>query len=456
MSVEVAPHPLKGKSLYDVIADVSPQFKSPFHLHDWITLIERAVTEAVRGLCAIPIRHHKSETTMHGIVKLLVEDPSRRIIFLTYSGEAAIKRGKRIRQLATAAGVGPARGFDLIADWQNDRGGGVVCMAAAQSKLGLDCHALICDDPIDEFGAEDPKIRDAVDEAITHYTARCMRNGEPGPVLILMSRWHPDDPIGRRIHRTAREWIYVHAPAIIDLDLPTERAFAPEVWSLKELKAVREELKETDPTERIFWAQLQNEPRPMGADLFGEAHLYNALPDGPFRRGYGVDMAYTIGEGSDWFARVAARVYARKLYLLDVTRHKIDAHLIESTCKADTQRWGRAPFFSYMSGPEVGMASVLRERGVWIVKMHARYNKLVRAQRSIKRWNDGDILVPADPAALWVPGFLHRVSYFRGREKDSDDDEIDALVSLADGMLGGAVAGQKPKTLSMGTYRGMN
>ena len=67
--------------------------------------------------------------------------------------------------------------------------------------------------------------------------------------------------------------------------------------------------------------------------------------------------------------------------------------------------------------------------------MPARYNKLVRAQKTIRRWNDGDIAVPAN--APWASGFLHRVSLFRGHERDRDD-EVDALVSVADAMLGGA------------------
>jgi len=38
---------------------------------------------------------------------------------------------------------------------------------------------------------------------------------------------------------------------------------------------------------------------------------------------------------------------------------------------------------------------------------------------------------------------LKRIQDFRGREKDSDDDDVDALVALSDGLLGGAVAGAK-------------
>ncbi len=442
-----------GVPLRKLIPMLSPEHTEPEHLNEWIALIERAASEPVRACCSLPIRHFKTETTLHGVMWLLIQDPTLRIIFLTHSFEAAQARGKRLRQIAEQTSVGPVRGTNTITDWKNEHGGGVVVMSADQSKLGYDCHVLICDDPIDEHGAEDPKIREAVDSTIAHYSARCMRLGRPGPVLIVMSRFHPDDPVGRRLQRKAVDWIYVHQPAIIDEDLPTERAFAPQVWPLHALKQMRAELAEKDPTERLWWAQLMGNPKPIGANLFGEPTRYSVLPTYGYRVGFGLDMAYTVGDGADWFARVVGRMYGPKLYLLDVRRHKIDAHLIESTCKADLHKYGRAPFFSYMSGPEVGMASVLNERGVPVVKLHARYNKLVRAQRTIKRWNDGEILIPDTiETADWTTGFLHRVECFRGREMDTDDDEIDALVSLADGVMGGMVAGQI-KTMGR-TYTG--
>lgn len=440
--------------IMDLIPRLSPEFSRPVHLADWCALIERAADgEPVRGLCSVPIRHYKSETTQHGVIRILLKDPSTPIIYLTHSFERAQAVGKRIRQVARETSIGPARGYDQIADWRNEAGGGVVIMSAEQSRLGYNCGALIADDPIDENGADDPKVREAVDGTLAHYGARCQRRGKPGPQLIVMSRWHPDDPIGRRLNRRAVQWEYVHKPAVIDEGLPTERAFAPEVWDLPALKQMRAELAEKDPTERLWWAQLMGEPRPMGSDLFGPATFYTELPTWGFRKGFGIDLAYTASDGSDYFARVVARAYGSKLYVLDVVRHKIDAHHIESTCRADLNKYGHAPFWSYMSGPEVGMARVLQERGIPIAVMRARYNKLVRAQRTIKRWNSSEILVPDVNAAPWVHGFLHRMSYFRGHDNESDDDEIDALVSLCDGVMGGA-AGEKVKTLGK-AYPGM-
>ncbi len=430
---------LADLSLLDLIPALTPHHRPPYHLAKWCELIEAAATNAVRGLCSVPIRHYKTETTVHGIIWLLLKHPNWRIIFLTHSFDAAQKWGKRIRQLAEATSVGPDRGWNTIAEWRNSAGGGVVVMSADQSKIGYDCDALIVDDPLDELHSEDPKTRESVDEAISMYTARCMKDGKRGPVLIVASRFHPDDPIGRRLMRTAVDWVYIHNEAIQFEGTDKERAFSPDVWPLDELKRVRAELYERDPTERIWWAQFQNDPKPIGSDLFGPAKFWTELPKWNFRLAYGADLAFTQGAGSDWFAMWALKIFGRQAYTIEVMRTKLDAHMIESTCKAMLARHGRAPIYSYMSGPEVGMARLMRERGLPFVTMRARYSKLVRAERTIKRWNDGDILMPS--TSPWLKGVLHRIECFRGNDKDEGDDEADALVSVSDGAIGGVQAG---------------
>jgi predicted phage terminase large subunit-like protein len=447
-------NPLAKYNLFDFIPKVEPEYTAPVHLKEWIEQFELARQgHPVRALCALPIRHWKTRTTLLGIVWLLVQDPTRRYLLLTHSFERARTLGKQTRRYAEVARVGPTKGYNMIDNWSNLQGGGVLIMSAEQSRLGEDVHGVFFDDPLDEHGSMDPLRRDGVDETIAHYTARCQSHGKPGPVMGVMSRWHPDDPIGRRLLRTAATWTYIHKPAIVDEGLPTERAFAPHVWPLEALRQMRAELAEQDPTERIWHAQLQGDPRPSGSTLFHDNPArYDSLPNWNFRLAYGADLSYSAEEGSDYFALVALKVFGTKAYVLEVQRTKLDAHLIESTVKQFMGRYGFAPIFSYVSGPEVGMLRLMRERGLPFKALRARYNKLVRAERTIKRWNDGLIELPR--SAPWVPGFLQRVNIFRGLDKARDDDEIDALVSVCDGALGGAAAGVV-KTLGK-SYGGLN
>jgi predicted phage terminase large subunit-like protein len=417
------------------IPRLSPEFAPPIHLARWVELIERAAKgEAVRALCAIPIRHYKSETTEHGIVWLMVLDPTMRIVTLTHSLDRARNMGRRIRELAARAGVGPTYGSNRIDDWTNAAGGGVATMSAAQSRLGSDVHLLLFDDPMDEHTSETHREREAVDATITHYTARCMRRGRPGPVLGVMSRWHPDDPIGRRLLRTAERWEYIHHAAVVeDAETGDERAFAPAVWSLEELRKVRAVLREQDPTERLWWAQFQGNPQPIGSTKFRvDPERYAVLPDHHFRLVYGAHLM----PDAEHYGMVALKVIGSKAYLVDVARTRLDASAIEAACKKMTAAHGPAPIFAYTTGtgPDAGLVKILRQRGLNFAPIRARYNKVVRAEKTIKRWNDGDVAIPT--TAPWVDGFLHRAILFRGEDKGHDDEEVCALVSGCDGAMG--------------------
>jgi predicted phage terminase large subunit-like protein len=383
------------------------------------------------------------------VIWLLVQEPTLRIVILTYSHGRAQDLGKRLRELAARTNVGPARGWNTIESWRNEEGGGVVVMSAEQSREGHDCHVLLADDPIDEHGSTVAEKREQVDRAIVYYTARCMRNGKPGPVLLIMSRQHPDDPIGRRLARRAVKWRHLEQSAIVDLGLPTERAFAPNVWPLEELKRIREELKESDPYETIFWSRYQGHPIAPGASFYGEPARYVDLPEWPgFRDANGLDMSYSPKRSADWFAGVLGRIYARKIYIRLPVRVKPDPREVPSIIKSLwAEAGGEVPSYSYISGPEVGVVGRLNaDHHLRIHGMPARMNKLWRTQRTIKAWNDGNILVPANEP--WAAAFIKRIQGFTGQEGD-EDDESDALASLHDAVLG--LSGAPPGTV--GTRR---
>ena len=417
--------------LVEWIPWLSPDMQAPWHLEPWCKMIERCLDGGVRGLNATPIRHYKTQTTLHGIAWLLTRKPALRIILMCADHERANELGKMCRRICFAAGIGPVRGENVILDWKNEQGGGVVLMSAEQSKLGRDVDVLIFDDPITEKNADNLIARDAVDHAIAHYTARAGRAGRRGSVLGIMSRWHPDDPVGRRVGRRAVEWDLLHARAIEDEGLATERAFAPAVMSLEELRLRRAELAEQDPTERLWWAQFQGEPRVTSGELFKTPARYATLPSvGGFRDVLGVDFAYSSKTTADWFAIVALRIYGSIAYVRNVMRFRPDYRAGIDNVRSARDMYGHGAIYSYVAGPEIGAVRYFAQNGIEIQGMPARFNKRVRAQRTIDLWNAGKILIPE--RAPWVASFLERTYSFRGIEGDADD-EIDALVSAADG-----------------------
>lgn len=421
--------------LLEYIPKISPEFKPPYHMAKWLAVFERiARGEPVRALCTLPIRHYKTESTLHAVLWLLEHDPTLEIVLMTFSHERAMWLGKRLRVLAKRTKVGPTRGDDTITSWHNERGGGVVVMSADMSREGYNCHVLLVDDPIDEHGILAKEKRDAVDQSITHYTARCMRGGKPGPVLIVASRFDRDDPVGRRLARLGGTWEIIHEPAIYDLDLPTVRAFAPNVWDVPELLSIRAELKETDPYERTWWSRFMGDPRPVGGDV-GPGQRYTALPAFPgFRDAIGFDLSFTKNRRSDWSAIVVGRVMYDILYVREIHRFRAELPEAIASIKNAWDLYGRCPVYSFMSGPEVSVAKMMAQAQMPIQYMKASAPKFVRARRTIDAHNAGRVLYPEHNPT--IAGTLARLQNFKGVE-DDEDDEMDALVSLWEGAVFG-------------------
>ena len=429
--------------LLNYIPTISPEFQPPWHMKDLVQLFERMRRgEPVRALISYPIRHYKTESMLHGLLWLLEHDPTLRIVLMTHSNDRAMWLGKRLRNLARRTKVGPAsardakeKGFgaDTIAQWENIHGGGVLIMSADMSREGFDCHCLLVDDPIDEKSVRTKEKRDEVDAGILYYQARCMRRGKPGPVIVCASRFDRDDPVGRRIPRSKEKWENYHQPAIVDLGMETERAFAPNVWPLEELHKLRETLKESDPYERVFWSRLQGDPKPM-AGSFGPPSWYVSLPAWQgFRDGIGFDLSFTRNKRSDWSSICIGRLERGTLYIMKFWRFRAELDEALKALQAVRSEFGGAPVFSFMSGPEIAVARYLASNGMPISYMRTSEPKFTRARKTIDAHNAGRIVYPK--MAHGMAATLDRIQNWHG-EEDAEDDEADALVSLWEGLVG--------------------
>lgn len=430
-----------GRTLQGFI-ETRPGCRDIAHLIPFIQILEKAPRGNLRVMCSLPIRHGKTWTIVYAIVYWLKKDPTLRVIVMTHTSEKAKELAKDIRQLAREhdvtiqvrkRGLDAQEGYDTVYTWRTEQGGGVSVKTPGTSRLGADCDILIVDDPFEsQVEADKPEIRDQIDNDIAFYTNRLSINGS---VIIVMSRFHPDDVIGRRLKLKRGGWAdnYFHASAIVDLGKPTERAFAPSWWPLEEIKERRADEAERDPSERTFFAQWQNEPFAPETNHFQPPARYPAMPTWPgIVTGGGIDMAFSRSRSADWFAVVVASFTQGLCYVRNVFRFKGDPREASNAMHAQQGLYGVMPWFSYVSGPERVAIPMLAEQGLSVQPMQAEVNKLWRAQRMIRLWNAGKILLPA--SAPWVEGFISRAKTFRGVDGD-DDDEIDALVSLVNAMM---------------------
>lgn len=419
---------LRDLSLLDLIPALNQRWKSPYHLTDWCDLIEGSLRGGARAMVSVPFQHYKSTTTLCGVVWLLIRNPRLRVLVMTHSKAKAIAMGKELRELWKMAGGEMRKGFDLIEDWQTAEGGGCIVMSAEQSKLGMAVDIVLVDDPLDENEYMLQDTRDRVDAAIALYTARAATH--LNSVLIVASRWHPDDPIGRRVKRAAVQWLYICHAGIVDYQTPSARAFAPEVLSLEQHMQLQREWAELDPSLRSWWAQIQNNPLPDALGFFTGHHPLAVDRFVPPTIA-GVDLAFTSGTKSDFAAFVVTFSVGDCLAVWDVVRHQRGLASALTTLQQLNVSYPGGRFVSYVSGAEKGIYNATYELDptLLVEQMPARFDKGYRAQKAALSWRQGRILVRMGQP--WSGPFVAECHAFDGSDKGVDD-QVDALVAAHD------------------------
>lgn len=426
---------LADLSLIELVPALRPDWKPPYHLAEWCTAIEGALKGEAREMCSVPFQHWKSTTTLCGVVWLLLRKPDISIVLMTHSHEKAKAMGKDLRELFKLAGLTMKKGFDTIEDYQTEQGGRVVVMSAEQSKLGYPNDVLLVDDPLDETEYMLKDTRDRVDSTIALYTARGATHLDS--VLIVASRWDLDDPIGRRLKRTG--WHYYCQPGIIGLGTSDERAFAPEVLDLRGHRKMRAEWAEVDPSERKWMAQVQNDPLPAELGFFsGDPPDFRGDVSKDAHVIFGVDAAFTSSRKADFFAVVGGVLHGDACAVFHAHRHQRGLVAGLRTLAALKIAWPNSRFVSYVSGAEKGIYDALfQEGGIEVEQMPARWSKGYRAQKSAKRWRDGQLLVRRGES--WTGPLIAECHAFDGRDDDIDD-QVDGMVAMHDALMVGRVS----------------
>lgn len=179
----------------------------------------------------LPPRHGKSEMiTMRYPVYRLARNPEQRVIVGSYNQTLANKFSRRARKIATLAGLPVARDRKAAEEWDTEQGGTFRAVGVGAGVTGQGADLIVIDDPVkNRREAESATYREAVWDWFTNdlYTRR-----EPGAaVVIVMTRWHLDDLVGRVLASPfARDWERVRIPALAEDDDPLGRAPGEALW----------------------------------------------------------------------------------------------------------------------------------------------------------------------------------------------------------------------------------
>lgn len=430
--------------LLDFIPAINAGFERPVHLAPLIDVLERIEAgHAVHALVSVPPRHAKTETLLHFAVRALKRKPRRRVLYTSYSGQFANNKSRQAREYARRAGIKLRDDSTSVAEWLTPEFGGFFARGLGGGITGLGFDVALVDDPFkNREEAESQVVRD---QRYAGFTSDVVTRIEPGgSILVVHTRWHPDDLIGRleqeKLGDGSPGWESVNLQALTEMNDGSEQSLWPDRWPVAALHELRDRVGPYD------WSSMyQGRPRPKGGAVFNQASTYEALPTSGVRYAIGIDVAYSAKTSSDYSVALVLARHGDIYYVVDVIRMQDKTPVFGRMVKALRAEYGGAPVVWYGSGTERGVADQLSETlgGVPIDFRAAVRDKFTRCQPCASHWNAGKVLLPKKPT-FDLDSFVLEIGRFTGLN-DAHDDQVDALAAAFD-----ALTGDKPTSTIIG------
>lgn len=324
---------VERESLLAFTQRMFPQYEAAAHHRVIAQALEKVSRGEIQKLAVcMPPRHGKSELcSVHFPAWFLGNNPDKRIISCSYTGSLAYRFSRRARNILQSPawpfpGVVPAGDANAVSAWDiANRRGGYVAAGVGGSITGMGADILLIDDPVrNAADADSLTIRERNWE---WYQSTALTRVEPGGSVVLIgTRWHEDDLIGRAMTETPDGWVILNCPAIAEegladvLDRQPGEALWPERWPVKALNQQR-----TAIGERSWSALYQQRPAPSGGNVFHREWWQRWNADSlPKLDSVMVvcDSAFKEGVGSDYsvFATWGRGAEDGRFYLLDMVR----------------------------------------------------------------------------------------------------------------------------------------
>ena len=409
--------------------------------------------EIKRLIVSMPPRHGKSEMiSKYFPTWWMGTHPSAKVISCSY-GEALTKEWSRAARDAFSES-GPAC-FDLdtwsrssAGAWDTYRygrrtGGGLRAVGKGGALTGRGADLLICDDLIrDAQEANNPLLRQG---AWDWFVSVPLTRLEPGGrAIVVMTRWHHDDILGRLMAQQAatsdwsgEPWEIINLPAIAEegdaLGRAPGEALWPERYPIPELEKIR-----ADVGPYVWGALYQGQPTPTEGALFKREwlHSYKLGVETITVPGRGtarkdtltkyctIDLAASVKARADYTV-IAVWGFHREwgvLLLLDLVRVRLDGPDILPRIRETMQVHEVGVGFVESIGFQATLIQAALREGIPLRELRPVGDKVTRAMPATAVMEQSLLLLPE--GASWRGEFEAELLQF---PEGKHDDQVDAL-----------------------------
>lgn len=421
--------------------------RGKFQIPPHIALLSRAVRDAVLGIeprviVSMPPRHGKSQTTSKwSPVWFLDRFPDRMVGLASYEANFAAKWGREARDTLNAhrgcLNARIRRDTSAANEWMTTEGGGMKTAGVGGPFTGYGYHLLIVDDAIKN--SQEAASETTRETSWEWWQSTAYTRLEPGgAAVVVMTRWHLDDLVGRIKKQMADDpeaerWREIRLPAIAEDNDPIGRKPGQALWPARyPLEAL---LRIKRAVGSYVWGSLyQQDPRTRDGGMFNE-NWFDIVPKSTsldiVKEVRSWDLAATPPSAEnpdpDYLCGVKMAQLANGKFLIrSRTKNRGTPDQVEKTVKADALLDG----VNCQIGIEIepGSASkisfdhfarhVLRGFDVRPNRPKGK-DKVLRAGPFSAACERGDVLIEAGP---WVRDFLDCLTAFPGAKHDDDVD----------------------------------
>lgn len=396
------------------------------------TLQKIADGEQKYVIVELPPRHGKSMTITETFPSYFIgKNPNKRVIATAYSEGLARKFGRLNRNKLQEFGVNlfnvsTANDNSTATNWSLDsNNGGMVATGIGGSITGEGADLLIIDDPIkNNEDAQSQTIRNKIwAEWETTLSTRLHKGAS---VIVVMTRWHEDDIVGRLLEHSPYNWERIRMPAIAEDedDLLSREIGEP---LAQELGYDNEwaEFKKQEVGSRVWNSLYQQRPSASEGNIFKREwwQFYNRLPKMYDKMIISWDLTFKDADTSDYVVGQVWVKHKADRYLVDVVRDKMDFPDTLQAVKNLAKKYPRVREIlieDKANGPAV-ISSIQREiKGVIPIK--PKESKIARAQAVTPEIESGNVFLPEGKDFTY--DLIEECASF---PNGAHDDQVDAL-----------------------------
>jgi len=321
----------------------------PFLLQASLKIAQTIVKPNGRLIVSWPPRHGKSRlATIATPIWCLENFPTKNIILSTYGADLSTDFGREVRDLFDSnthlLNERIRRDVKSVGRFMTTKGGGMLSVGLGGAITGKGADVFLIDDYIKTM--KEALSASKREDDWEWFTGTAYHRLEPGAsMIIIATRWHRDDLIGRILRNFPGEWDHVKLPAIAgendELGRAPGEALFPERYDAEQLADKKSVLGSL-----FFNAIFQQEPEDDEARLTDREWLevVDFVPiDRPLKYARIWDFGGGKGKENDPSVGtlIAADPTTGHCWIIDVWRQRASPQVVEETVRKKAAEDGR-------------------------------------------------------------------------------------------------------------------